>query len=106
MLDKEADHRQFFPISVDEAIAHLNGIIAENEKEARAYLKRFNAPFRDFPIRLLNEHTHDIEELLIPMKSGETWGLISDAGLPVLADPGYQLKERAFLCLSERLNYP
>lgn len=98
LLDKDAsDHRQFFPISVDEAITRLNGIIAENEKEARAYLKRFNAPFRDFPIRVLNEHTQDIEELLKPMREGETWGLISDAGLPVLADPGYQLVRKARL---------
>ena len=95
LLDKEAEHQLFFPISVDRAVASLQGIIAENEKEARAYLKRFNAPFREFPIRLLNEHTQDIEELLTPMRNGETWGLISDAGLPVLADPGYLLVRRA-----------
>jgi 16S rRNA (cytidine1402-2'-O)-methyltransferase len=95
LLDKEADHRLFLPSSVDQAVQSLNGLIAENEKEGRAYLKRFGVPVQGFPIKLLNEHTQEIEELLLPMKNGERWGLISDAGLPVLADPGYQLVRRA-----------
>lgn len=44
---------------------------------------------------LLNEHTQEIDELLKPLQKGEKWGLISDAGLPILADPGYQLVRRA-----------
>lgn len=95
LLDKEADHRLFLPSSVDQAVQSLNGLIAENEKEGRAYLKRFGIPVQGFPIKLLNEHSQEIEELLLPMKNGERWGLISDAGLPVLADPGYQLVRRA-----------
>ncbi len=95
LLDKEAEHQLYFPISVDRAVQSLNGLIAENEKEGRAYLKRFGVPVQGFPIKLLNEHSQDIEELLTPMKNGERWGLISDAGLPVLADPGYQLVRRA-----------
>ncbi|MCB1110992.1 MAG: SAM-dependent methyltransferase, partial [Chlamydiia bacterium] len=50
--------------------------------------------FRDIPIRLLNEHTESIDELLGPLQKGETWGLISDAGLPVMADPGARLVRR------------
>lgn len=95
LLNKEAHHEMFLPNSVDKAVHTLNGLIAEDEKEARAYLKRFNAPFREMPMRLLNKHNQEIESLLEPMKNGEKWGLISDAGLPVLADPGYQLVARA-----------
>lgn len=95
LLDKEADHRLFLPSNVDHAVQSLNGLIAENEKEGRAYLKRFGVAVQGFPIKLLNEHTQDIEELLLPMKNGQRWGLISDAGLPVLADPGYLLVRRA-----------
>lgn len=95
LLDKEAEHQHFLPISVDEAVKSINGLIAENEKEGRAYLKRFGIPVQGFPIQVLNEHTQDVEELLVPMKNGERWGLISDAGLPVLADPGYLLVRRA-----------
>lgn len=95
LLNKEAHHELFLPKSVDKAVLSLNGLIAENEKEGRAYLKRFNAPFREMPIHLLNKHSHEIDELLQPLQAGETWGLISDVGIPILADPGAQLVARA-----------
>lgn len=85
------------PASLQTKVPFLDGIVAESEKEARRYLKRFVYPegksFRDIPIRLLNEHTEnkDILELLDPIAKGEVWGLISDAGLPCIADPGARL---------------
>lgn len=90
LLDPKTDPKTFFPISVDQAVANLHGLIAESEKEARLYLKRFG---RHLPIRTLNEHTHqrDIDDLIEQMKQGQIWGFVSDAGLPCLADPGYQL---------------
>ncbi len=96
LLSKEAEHQQFLPSSVDRAVATLDGLIAESEKEGRAYLKRFGAPFREMPILPLNKHSQEIETLLKPMKEGQSWGLISDAGLPILADPGANLVRRAY----------
>lgn len=95
--EEEVDFRHFLPMIVEEKVLSLDGIIAESEKAARRYLKRFTYPegrsFREVPIRLLNEHTvsADLEELLAPVLKGERWGLISDAGLPCLADPGANL---------------
>lgn len=95
--EEEVDFHDFLPAIVEEKVLSLNGIIAESEKAARRYLKRFSYPegrsFREIPIRLLNEHTasSDLEELLAPLLVGERWGLISDAGLPCLADPGANL---------------
>jgi 16S rRNA (cytidine1402-2'-O)-methyltransferase len=45
------------------------------------------------PIRLLNEHSNSQSwcELLEPLKKGEIWGLVSDAGLACIADPGAEL---------------
>ena len=94
LLSEELDHRDYLPRSVDEIIPKLDGVFAESPKGARRYLKRFTYPepktFREVPIELLNEHTkiEDLEELLIPLKRGESWGIVSDCGLPVLADPG------------------
>jgi len=100
LLNKEAHHELFLSSSVDKAVSTMQGLIAESEKEARAYLKRFTFPdgrtFRDIPIELFNEHTQEVDELLDPLKKGECWGLISDAGLPILADPGHQLVRRAY----------
>jgi len=99
LLNKEASHELYLPTSVDRAIDTLQGLICESEKEARAYLKRFKLSggrtFRDIPLAVFNEHSEEVDPLLEPMKRGEKWGLISDAGLPVLADPGYQLVRRA-----------
>lgn len=97
VLSQELDHSPFISKSVDEAIFSLKGIIAENEKNARVYLKKFSfsegRTFRDIPIKLLNEHTNDNElsELACLIKEGGVWGLISDCGLPCIADPGASL---------------
>ncbi len=95
--DGEEDIRNVFPPLVQDKVVSLQGLIAESEKEARRYLKRFVFPegrtFREVPLRLLNEHTtpQELQDLLEPLLKGETWGLISDAGLPCLADPGASL---------------
>jgi len=66
---------------------HIDALIAESDKGGYQYLKRFGMP--KVPIYLLNEHTDRPAELLkIPE---ENIGLISDAGLPCLADPGSPL---------------
>ena len=95
LLNKELNHELFLPKSVDRAVETIQGLIAEDEKEGRAYLKRFNIPVQQMPIQVLNEHTKEIDPLLEPMQKGEKWGLISDAGLPILADPGYRIVRRA-----------
>jgi len=95
LLDKETNHEDYFPKSVGDAARSLEGLIAENAKEGRAYLKMHGANFRDTPINELNKHSQEIDELLIPLREGQIWGLISDAGLPILADPGYKLVHRA-----------
>ena len=83
----------FVPI-MKEKVLSLSGLIAESEKEGRRFLKRFLDDFRKLPIALLNKHSHLIDPLLSPLQKGETWGLISDAGLPTLADPGAHLVRR------------
>jgi 16S rRNA (cytidine1402-2'-O)-methyltransferase len=96
-------HAAYLPTSIDAAVAQISGLIAENEKEGRRFLRRFsfNPPhsatlsktFRDIPIRLLNEHSTegDKKELLKEIKQGGKWGLVADCGMPCLADPGADL---------------
>ncbi len=93
----EETSRTFLPNILDEIVPSLDGLIAESEKEGRKYLKLFPFPegktFRDIPIKLLNEHTlkEDIDPLVDPILDGQNWGLVSDCGLPCLADPGASL---------------
>ncbi|MGR3973146.1 MAG: hypothetical protein QRY72_01000 [Candidatus Rhabdochlamydia sp.] len=66
---------------------HLEALIAESHKGGYLFLKRFSLP--QIPIYLLNEHTVDLHDLIkIPEA---VVGLISDAGLACLADPGSEL---------------
>ena len=94
LLDETLEHDPFLPHSVGEVVSSLDGMIAESERGARRYMKRFTEKFREIPIRLLNEHSQEIDSLIGPLQKGEKWGLISDAGLPVLADPGARLIRR------------
>jgi 16S rRNA (cytidine1402-2'-O)-methyltransferase len=95
VLEESLSIEPFLPPSVKEAVSKLKGLIAESEKSARRYLRKFisHDHMQTLPLRLLNEHTplKDLEELLAPMLNGEIWGLVSDAGLPCIADPGAEL---------------
>jgi len=95
LLDESLPHESGLPPAVSAAVATIGGLIAESEKSARRYLRRFlsHDQMAKTPLRLLNEHTRpgDLESLLAPLLNGETWGLISDAGLPCIADPGSPL---------------
>jgi 16S rRNA (cytidine1402-2'-O)-methyltransferase len=99
VLDETLPTDPFLPSSVGEAVSKLDGLIAESEKSARRYLRRFlsHDQMAQTPLRLLNEHTShaEIASLLDPILKGQTWGLISDAGLPCIADPGSDLVARA-----------
>lgn len=95
VLEETLSHDAFLPISVGAAVSSIQGLIAESEKNGRRYLRRFvsHDQMAKTPIRLLNEHTQKsgLDDLLEPMRKGEVWGLISDAGLPCIADPGSDL---------------
>jgi 16S rRNA (cytidine1402-2'-O)-methyltransferase len=97
-LDTHVGH---LPASVDAAVLEVTTLIAENEKEGRRFLRRFSFPppktFRDIPILLLNEHSTDRDKqaLLQEMEKGGVWGLVSDCGMPCVADPGADLVLKA-----------
>lgn len=89
----------FLPESVAKAVGTLDGLIAESEKGGRRFLSRFETklPTAQIPIALFNVNTpdEDIDFYLEPILNGERWGLVSDAGLPCIADPGSKLVKRA-----------
>lgn len=96
------EHRHaevFLPTSVAKVMQTIDGLIAESETEGRRFLKRFETkkPANEIPIALFNQHTpaDHLDFLLDPISQGERWGLISDAGLPCIADPGSKLVRRA-----------
>lgn len=93
LLEETLAAEPFLPVSVGNAVTMIQGLICESEKAARRYLRRFlsHDDMAKMPLRVLNEHTQNLSELIKPLEQGETWGLISDAGLPCIADPGADL---------------
>jgi len=71
----------------------LKTFIVESEKSARSFLKIIEHPLpqSEFTFYLLNEHSNNKEDLTPYFKNclkGESLGLLSDAGIPCVADPG------------------
>ncbi len=103
------DVRDVLPASVIRTAARLTHWVAENAKSTRAFLKRVDAVVplshalqtlvivelprpqkgaRDAP-------PADLGALLVPARQGHDIGLISEAGLPAVADPGAALVQAA-----------
>jgi 16S rRNA (cytidine1402-2'-O)-methyltransferase len=87
------------PTAVLERIRSLDTFVVENAKSARAYLAACGhpLPLREVNLLELNEHTAAaaIPALLQPVIEGRDVGLLSEAGLPAVADPGSQLVAHA-----------
>src|SRR6266850_6986963 len=73
----------------------LDYIIAEDPKAARAFLKRIapTRPLQSIRVERLDHNTKgsDIPAFLEPLLAGSDAGLLSEAGLPAIADPGASL---------------
>lgn len=99
LLGDHRHHQLFLPASVDKAVASIDGLICESESAGRRFLSRFEMDRKpsDVVISVYNEHTkdEDIDFILEPIRSGQKWGYISDAGVPCVADPGSKLVTRA-----------
>ncbi|MEO8656009.1 MAG: SAM-dependent methyltransferase, partial [Ramlibacter sp.] len=94
---------QVMPAGTIAAAAGLTHWICENAKSARSYLKRIAElhplalPLREQAIVELPRHVHkkgdhdgvfDARPLLAPALQGHDIGLVSEAGMPAIADPG------------------
>lgn len=71
----------------------LDYFIVENTRTARRFLAKAGIarPIDALEFRELNEHTaagREVEELVAPLLGGRSAGVISEAGVPGVADPG------------------
>ncbi|HEX7644629.1 MAG TPA: SAM-dependent methyltransferase [Burkholderiaceae bacterium] len=87
------------PAEVCQLTAQLDYFVAENAKTTRAFLKLvaqqhpLAKPLQEIDIRELNINTAPtaLPALLEPLLTGRNAGLISEAGVPAVADPGANL---------------
>ena len=83
------------PSGVIETTRNLRFFIVEELRTARRYLRLLDKsfPIDDSKFFILNEHTlsDEIASFLEPAENGSNIGLMSEAGLPCLADPGARI---------------
>lgn len=87
------------PEAVQKMSASLSHLIVENAKTTRAYLKLLSQhcplahPLQAIEMHELNINTPNdaLQGLLAPLLAGHDVGLISEAGVPAVADPGANL---------------
>jgi 16S rRNA (cytidine1402-2'-O)-methyltransferase len=103
------DLQQLLPLGVMQAAARLDHWVAEDARSTRAFLKRVHAlvplgralqaieirelprPAKGSAITAVRADDAFWRELLAPALAGQDVGLISEAGLPAVADPGAAL---------------
>ena len=87
------------PEQVQDIASKLEYFVAENAKTARAFLKLvaidhpLARPLQEIQIAELNVNTppQALAALLAPLLEGRDAGLVSEAGVPAVADPGADL---------------
>lgn len=80
-------------------IDSLDYFIVENVRSARRFLSKAGIarPIDGLEFCELNEHTSDpraVDEMIRPLREGRSAGVISEAGVPGVADPGALAVER------------
>jgi 16S rRNA (cytidine1402-2'-O)-methyltransferase len=107
-VNDEAAMPELLPLRTLREATRLQHWVVENAKTARAVLKRIDAvlpliqPLQSLQIIELPRApkgratgTPDLAPLLAPLRAGQDLGLMSEAGLPAVADPGALLVAQA-----------
>jgi len=90
-----SDPDTYLPSALKKTITGLRFLVVENTRNARRYLKTLDRDIiiDDITFFELNKHTDpsETESFLIPVINGHDTGILSEAGLPGIADPGATL---------------
>jgi 16S rRNA (cytidine1402-2'-O)-methyltransferase len=95
----ETEPLEVMPLSIKKVIEQIDYYVVENEKSARRFIKKI-APKKNqstLHIMLLDKYSEDIEtsNYLDICKQGIDVGLLSEAGVPAVADPGASIVKLA-----------
>lgn len=98
-LSEESPPAEVLPAPVLERIHRLEHFVVEDAKSARHFLAACGhpKPMREIAMVQLDEHTDpkDVPAMLGTIIQGHDTGLLSEAGVPAVADPGALLVREA-----------
>ncbi len=80
-----------FTIRAINTIKGLDFLVVENKSSAQKLLKKFGVTVKD--IYTYNDHSNDKDrhKIIKLLTENKTGGLVSEAGTPLISDPGYKL---------------
>lgn len=91
----ETNDQNDFPLLNHERVGELDHFIVENLRTARRFLRKtgYAKPFDDVEFYTLNKHTEpsELTSFLKVADEGKDIGLLSEAGVPCVADPGAEI---------------
>src|ERR1035437_4127039 len=94
IADEEGNSDLVYPL-LEQTVNSLDEFIVEDLKTARRSLRKigFTGDFDKTIFHVLNEHTDlkSIESFLASAEKDKNIGLISEAGMPCIADPGSEI---------------
>jgi 16S rRNA (cytidine1402-2'-O)-methyltransferase len=107
--DRAAQLPNVIPPFVAQTAAQLDHWIVENAKTARNFLSAVNrltplrVPLQEMQIQVWKGPSPGVDprNLLLPLNQGFDVGLMSEAGLPAIADPGTEI-----VALAHQLGFP
>jgi 16S rRNA (cytidine1402-2'-O)-methyltransferase len=95
----ETDVNEHIPAKIKDIVNKLKYFVVEDLRTARRYISKLkpDTPINELNFTQLNEHTdpQTISSLLDPVIQGHDLGLLSEAGMPCIADPGEELVQTA-----------
>ena len=102
-IAEESDPWEVLPTANRTVIDALDYFIVENTRTARRFLAKAGIarPIDSLEFRELNEHTQAgaaVDALLEPLLQGRSAGVLSEAGVPGVADPGAWVVEACHRC--------
>lgn len=91
----DCDPKEVIPGPTLELLQHIGTYVVEEERTVRRYLSKagLKGHIDELHFEVLNEHTkpEEIEKMISLFDGGNDVALISEAGLPAVADPGATL---------------
>lgn len=91
----DEDHSSLVYPLLEKTVNSLDEFIVEDLKTARSSLRKigFKGEFDKITFHVLNEHTNakEIGAFLLAAEKGKSIGLMSEAGMPCIADPGSEI---------------
>jgi 16S rRNA (cytidine1402-2'-O)-methyltransferase len=92
-LQTVPDKARFAPIWL-EALTNVQGLIVENARTSRRFLKALDPTFPIDNYQWIAQEadgSYDLNTIRALWKEGKSWGLLSDAGYPAVGDPGAEV---------------